>query len=431
MTRDERDGRAGDATGSDAREPATTTRPEQREADQNWLLGPGVDREHRDRQILVVGDTTVGRTLTLLLQRAGYDPLLVRDAGRSAESRTTFLCPPACRALRSLGLTPTLTDEGVPIRRVSVRRDTPGSRQETTLSAPAESGAARPVAIETRDLGDALAEQLPNRQRCTDRALAAVSTGDDGLAIEFEDGIREWFDVLVDTSGDGLARQFAADRSPEQEPLVQYETSVAAETLPSNQLRETWRPSALVQVVPTSEDSTAILRLTAPRATLPSSDEDEAIRTFVEETTAELATGPVSVDDFERATTVRQVRQPDEHAHSAWWGTGLISVCGPACPTAPASEFTTWFGIESALALVSELTGADRPASDVIETYSTRRLRRFRSLRQTLREVRRDHEYPVPDSAPEPLDTIGEFRQLTLSRFLDERLRSLQRDGFG
>ncbi|WP_324761096.1 FAD-dependent monooxygenase [Haloarcula sp. GH36] len=430
MTPGDRDDRIADITTSEAAIP-TGVNANQGESNQNWLLEVNTDRYHRDRQVLVVGDTIVGLTLTLALHQSGYDPLLVRDPGRPVKSQATFLSPSACRVLRSLGVGPLLSEQGVPVESISVERSSSTTKSATILSASTDSDATEAMVIDTRKLRNALDARLPDRQRSTSRSIAMLSTHDSGLQVEFEDGITEWFDVLTDTSLSGVARRLAFGEILEPETLVQYETSVETARVESTRIQDIWRPNALVQLIPSSVRSSTIVRLTTPRTALPSNPDGSVIATIINESSADIEIDHQSVKDFEwEATTVRQPVHCDDGTRKRW-GSGRLSFCGAAVsPTAPATGFATWFGIESSLALLSELNRTEQSVSDAVDTYAAQRRQRLGALRRTTRAVREDHAYSLPDSVPASLDTLGELRQLTLGSFLDSRLWSVQYDWF-
>jgi 2-polyprenyl-6-methoxyphenol hydroxylase-like FAD-dependent oxidoreductase len=408
------------ATGSDEQ----TTRPGgQNRSTPAWIPTDDVITERRDRQILVVGDSVVGLVLTLLLQNAGYDPLIVSGAAHPVSSRVTYLGPPAVRTLDAAGVDSSVRDCGTTVESVSVE-DSPSQDEPTVLSTETEPAETLPVVVRTARLRRALEAQLPARQHGGDRAVETISRRDGGLVVEFGDGIREWFDVVVDAGGGGDALRSAGVVSPTADALAQYEIALDTDSLTRAGIRDHWRSDALVQAFQSPNRSGSVLRVTAP----PSEVDrvlDEANWEAVLRNGTNVTSGGA---EFERKS-VRQARASD--AVTDWWGTGRVAFCGhAACPVAPASGFDVTFGIEDAVAFVTELTGATRDVSNIVDGYSSRRADRLRTLRETTETADPHHQYPMSRSTRPPLDSLGALRAVTLGSFLGTPMASLQRDGF-
>lgn len=386
-----------------------------------------------DRQILVVGDTVVGLTLTLLLRRAGYDPLLVSGAGAPARSRVSHLSPPVLAVLDAVGVGTRLRDRAVTVGSVSVRTPPLPDGSRTVLPADEAPEGARPAVVRTRRLRRALEERLPDRQRRADRAVDGLSRREGGLVVDFGDGIREWFDVVVDAGGGGASLRPTGHGPPESDALAQYETRVESDALPRDQLRDVWLPDALVQYAPRPGEPGGVLRVTAPRSALEAVSRDG--------TTGSRHGGGVLLDELgsipsdrveSGSTTVRQLRLPDGAGRGEWWGVGRVSFCGPAaCPVAPASGFAVSWGVEDAVAFVTALDGPARSASGVVDAYASGRTGRPAALRRATDAAAPDHEYPLPRPAHPSLASLGVLRHVALGSFLGERLRAVREAGFG
>ena len=390
-----------------------------------WVPTDDVISEHPDRQVLVVGDTIVGLALTLLLRRAGYDPLLVSEPNRPVPSRIASLCPPAIGVLDAIGVGTAIREYGTAIESVSVRDSAPASEAPTVLSretTPAET----PVLVRRRRLRRALDAQRPADQRGGNRTVETLSQEDGGLAVEFEDGIREWFDVAVDASGCAASLHTGCD-APPFDVLGQYELPTETEAT-RHQLREHWRPEAFVQQLPAPNGPGSVLRVTAPQPDIETAldwDSWEGIRP------AESGDA-VSEHDGREEATVRQVGLSDAAVTREWWGSGRVACCGAAaCPIAPASGFDVTFGIEDAIAFVTALTSSARPVPAVVDSYAAGRERRLTTLRRTVEAARSAHAYPIQRSVQSPLAAVGTFRAVTLGSFLGAPMASIQRDGFG
>jgi 2-polyprenyl-6-methoxyphenol hydroxylase-like FAD-dependent oxidoreductase len=384
--------------------------------------------QHPDRQVLVVGDTVVGYTLTLLLGRAGYDPLLVSGTGSHAASRVTYLSSPAVQVLNAIGLRQPLRERGVHIESISVQSYT-GEHSESAILVPDGLPAERrPVVVETQQLRSILKQRLPDRQVRVGRSVDTLSQQDAGLAVEFSDGIREWFDMVVGVSGWGTSLRPAGREPPTEEPLLQQEAPIEIDGRSENELRDIWHPDALVQYTPWPNEKGGLLRVTAVPSVLEKGQNAE--------TTGASDPGGMLADELEalplerietEPSAVRQVSLHDDVVQRDWWGTDRVSFCGPAaCPTAPASGFAVSSGIEDAVAFVKNLSGDVRPVADVVDAYVSSRDRRLRTLRQATEEARPDYEYPFPKSAQSVLGSVGTFRQLALEPFLGGPAGSIQ-----
>ena len=171
-----------------------------------WLPTDCVIGPRADRQVLVVGTTPAGLTLTCLLGAAGYDPVLVSGAGSPVTSRLTYLSPAALEVLGSLDLGAALHDRGRAIEGATVRRtDAPGSNgaaDVATAGAP-DPGRAPPIVVPTPILLRTLRGAVPAAATVQDRAVGSISRDAGGIRVTFDDGVRESFDVVVDVGGGG------------------------------------------------------------------------------------------------------------------------------------------------------------------------------------------------------------------------------------
>jgi 2-polyprenyl-6-methoxyphenol hydroxylase-like FAD-dependent oxidoreductase len=389
-----------------------------------WVPTEDVIGHSGDRQILVVGDTVVGRTTAALLGRAGYDPLLAAARNRPVESRVAVVWPPALQVLDALGAGQRVRDSGVRIAELSVRSCETPPDAETTLSRATGGRDGPPVLIGRRDLRRALAHRLPDHG--TARSVDSVLRQGDGVVATFADGVTEWFDLVLDASGGGQSVGTDGRETTECPEVRQYETLVETDAAASPGLWECWHPEAFVQWLPVPEESSALLRVTTSRTDDPASLSGDL-------TDGRWAKEGVALDralhDVE-PTPVRQTTLPDAALAGSWWGADRIVACGTAaCPVAPASGCRVSLGIEDALAFVTELTRGPQSVDAVVETYGARRVQRLKRLRRTAADARSGHAYPAP-TGEGPLATLGALRTVALGPFLGSGLASLQREGF-
>lgn len=381
-----------------------------------------------DRQVLVVGDTVTGLALTLLLERAGYDPVLVAGPEARHPSRLAALWPPARRVLDAAGV-----DTGGLGRAVDSVAVRPGPQEDATVLAREPDAPAPPVLARTARLRRRLEAHLPDA-RGGDRTVDSVSRREGGLVVGFDDGVREWFDVAVDASGwDGPLRA-AGGLTPGRDggsgtvtTLTQYEVPVEGDTArpataDPDRIREGWQPGALVQSLPRPDGSGHLLRVTAVGRDAPAVT--EGVRRALPDT--------ARVPDLSgvEPTAVRQVSSLPADPARAWWGRGRVAFCGgAACPFPPASGVRVQAGIEDALALVSQLARGPRATVDAVEAYAARRARRVGRLGRAAAAARTDHAYPVPDRTRPGLAALGLLRTVALAPVLGAPVATLQREG--
>ncbi|WP_436930694.1 FAD-dependent oxidoreductase [Halosimplex halobium] len=378
---------------------------------------------HPDRQVLVVGATVVGTALALVLRRAGYDPLVVAGGDASPPSGVTTLPPPALGVLDAVGVGATVRRCGVAVRAVSVRGVDSTGATDAADSGGTTTVEASSVLVRTRSLRRTLEARLGDRQRRRDTPIAALAPREDGVAVEFADGVREWFDVVVDAGGlDPSVRP--ADRPPvERATLVQYETATDGDP-DDDRIRERWHDGALVQRLPRPGEPGQRVRVTAPAPDRGPGADEVSPRTVLPDDA-----GVAGELDGVEPTTVRQVRVAGGPPQPGSWGSGRVAACGPvACPVAPATGFRTQLGVEDAIAFARAVTRADRSASAVVDAYAAGRARRLATLFRTAAAARPDHEYPVPDTAS-PLAPVALLRTVPLGPALCERLAAVGSDG--
>lgn len=393
----------------------------------DWVPTDTVITDYPDRQVLVVGDTVAGLTLTLLLRNAGYDPVVVGGTGRPRPSRVAHLSPPALRTFDALGVGTTVRNQGTTVDSVSVHRS--GSpTAETALSKTAAPDGGLPLVVGTDRLSDALSATIPEGTHRGNRTVETVSRRASGLTVEFADGVREWFDVVVDAGGGGTSLRSGPKSIPAANTLTQYELSLDTATTARQQLRELWCPDAFVQQLPSPNSAGSVLRVTTPGAAVENALDGVDWNSFLPNAGVDVASAFASVEP----TRVHQASLSAADVVPERWGTDRLCFSGPAAwPAAPASGFDVTFGIEDAVAFVSELTDATRSATDVVNTYSSRRARRFATLGKTVETTWSVHEYPTRQPTDPALTSLRALRAVTLGPFLGPPMTSLQRAGFG
>jgi 2-polyprenyl-6-methoxyphenol hydroxylase-like FAD-dependent oxidoreductase len=319
---------------------------------ESWASSGDVIGDHPDRQILVVGDTIVGHTLTLLLHQAGFDPLLVTASGKAHESKIAHLWPAAVRTLEFVDIDLSTLAYHTAVDNVSVQDWTAPTENAPTTNSHQANGEP-PMVVPTTELHGLLNELSKQKSRSIDRRVKELSAEDDGAVIEFTDGIREWFDMVLYAGSSETAGQFRKDGSVDTTPLTQYELALSEEKLScESQYTDIRNPDAHVQFVP-RQTSECLIRITTPQGT-----KIDSITESTEDQLPVVATASLDTKLIETVpSTVRQTVLEDGHIDTNWWGGGRVGYCGQAvCAIAPASDFGLSFGIEDALAFVTAPT---------------------------------------------------------------------------
>jgi 2-polyprenyl-6-methoxyphenol hydroxylase-like FAD-dependent oxidoreductase len=381
-----------------------------------WTVSDDVLDEGPERQVLVVGDGLVGRTVTALLQHCGYEPVLAVSDSQPSPPAVVHVAADAMCALETLDIVGQVRDRGTRIESVQTTHaetasDSAARSVETTERTPSMAG----TVIDGAELRRALAVEWPLERARTDRAVRGVTSRPESIEVAFADGVRETFDAVVDTTETQAVEARAAETVPTQR-VVQYAGRCDREEGASQVLREVWARGALVQVIPDATTSQEWVRVTTNRRDVSGLTEQPAV---------EAASGVESrvVADLLRsggATRCRQFRLGANQLPSAVWGEGRIARCGGAAmPVAPAlgSEFS--LGVQDAVAFVSAIARHDHSTTAAIGAYAAAR---HRAISPHLRRARHRQSPRSPTELPRAQDSIAAFtvyRTEALDRVLD------------
>lgn len=152
-----------------------------------------------DRQVLVVGDDVGGLATAAFLAEAGLSPVVVTarvDDG--ASDRPLTLWSSALAFLSRLDVTDDLLASATPVRRWELRRSD-GDRVERLASAHDDGWPF--VVAERARLRGLLRERLPVGRFRLSKTPHRLEPTDGGVHVEFIDGVRERFDVVVGADG--------------------------------------------------------------------------------------------------------------------------------------------------------------------------------------------------------------------------------------
>ena len=376
-------------------------------------------RGSRDRQVLVVGDTTVGRVLTGLLGRAGYDPVLAAAAGESVESRATVVDARAFDVLAAAGVAEGVRDRGTALVAVSSTWLRGDGREPASSVARVPHDRPRPVAVETTAVRRVVDAECGTARAATDRTVDAIVRAEDGVEVAFENGVREWFDAVVDVAGARLSRGSRPPRG-EAASLRQYETRVAVRSEASTELRDVWTEDGLVQCVPMGDATATLLRVTTPASDRWSALPDATVTDRLPEDVAGLSAALSGVEP----TEVGQRRLRDDDPDPEAWGRGRVMRCGVAAsPTAPASGLALSRGIADAGALVSALTRSRGAIEPAVDAYAADRARATATARpDPAADVTRSQ--PTSAVADDALRALATDRRLALTAIRDPERRT-------
>jgi 2-polyprenyl-6-methoxyphenol hydroxylase-like FAD-dependent oxidoreductase len=418
-----------------------------------WLTGEDPVGGPPDRQVLVVGTTVPGLALTLLLRRAGYDPILVGSG--SVGSRLSVLWPPAIDLLDRFGAGGVVRGAAVPVETVTL--DGAGTADTRRPSLPDRTAA--PLLVRRRALREGLRACLRGTDP-RDRTVVGVDQRASAVEVVFADGVREPFDLVVDA---GASRPLVDPPDEPTTPCVrQFEATVPADApMPAHPVEH--HAEQVTQVLPAPPDGDGpgggLLRVTvAPedRAGVgdhtgpsnaaggePKHEESAASSALRRLFPQDWAAVP---DGLLPAVLAEGSIRRTAHAQSGLGPTGddpghdRIVRCGAAAASvAPATGLSAALGIEDAWVLAEELATGPSSVAGTSRRYAGRRRRRGEALRGAATTwVDRQGSgatgaggAPTATGGDGPLAAVSGFRAVALGSLLGPPLSTVQRDGPG
>lgn len=401
----------------------------------------------------MVGATVSGLALTVLLRRAGYDPVLVGSG--SVGSRLSVVWPPAVDLLDRFGAGGVVRGAAMPVETVTL--DGVGGSDTDRLSLPDRTAA--PLLVRSRALREGLRACLRGTSR-QDRTVVEVDQRAGAVEVGFADGVREPFDLVVDAGGSRpLVDPAAGGVSPR---VRQFEAAIPADApVPAHPVEHHGEQVTQVLPAPPNGDDPdgGIIRVTvAPDdATSPGdwTDVDHAdhggpahegavggaaLQRLFPEDWAAAPDGLLSA-----ALAEGRVRRT-EHAQTVLGPTGddagpdRIVRCGAAAASvAPGTGLAVALAIEDAWVLAEALATGPPSVTETSRRYAMRRRRRGEALRgaATTWLDRRGSGAagaagsPTPPAVDGPLAAVSGFRGVALGSLLGPPLSTVQRDGPG
>lgn len=155
-------------------------------------------------RIGIAGGGVGGLSAAIALQRQGHEVTVFEQArGFSRVGADINLTPNVVRAIDGLGAGEAIRRLGArPTFRISRDWDTGHETSRLGMAGEAEARYGAPqVTIHRADIIAALADQFPIGQVRFGQRIRSLTQGDDGVALQFEDGHRETFDLVVGADG--------------------------------------------------------------------------------------------------------------------------------------------------------------------------------------------------------------------------------------
>jgi 2-polyprenyl-6-methoxyphenol hydroxylase-like FAD-dependent oxidoreductase len=324
------------------------------------------------RQVLVVGDGVGGLSAAAFLRRQGLDPTVVagpppRSTDREAVERCVILWDTPVALLADLGVTAELASSSVEIGTWVV--STADGTVLERLEAPDRE--AHPfLAVDRRRLRRALRDRLPSRSVRLTKTPRALRTDDGPPVVEFEDGVRERFDLVVGADGAGSwvgTNGFDADR-PTADGMTTWAFRADGAGVPGT-VAEAWGTDAMVAVIPVTSGACGRLVTTAGDAAAAA---DALAGAFGR------ADHPVT-GGFDLPGPDALVGGPDYVRRADPWAADRVALVGDAARTLPPCSLGPSLAVEDAYVLADELSDRTGTAA-ALGRYECRRRGRLHRL---------------------------------------------------
>lgn len=391
--------------------------PPVRWSDRAGLLADGgLPGLAQTRQVLVVGTGLTGLALATFLQQSGQDPVLV-DAS-TPPSVVTTVWPPGLRLLDRLDVGDAVRSAGRPLDAVTVRTRSDGGTEERTLTA--DGNASTPLIVDAPFVRDRIADGVAAATTLS-TGIACVTERPDAVEVEFENGVREYFDLVVGADGPESTVRALADRArPDWTQLTTLEVADCERERGVAPL-DGWQDAVVVQALPSPDGAGRVLRLTTA-----ASDRDRVDASLV----ARWALPDAAVDASEwteRLSTAEWTPAWQAGADGGEWGAGRVAYCGSAAfPTPWVTGLGAALALEDAWVLADELARCPDGVADAVARYGDRRRRRLQTVLGRTAAVNGRCAYP--GARMEPLATTSRLRAAALGSLCSGSLAALQRN---
>jgi len=356
----------------------------------------------RDRQILVVGAGITGLALATFLVQRGYDPVVLAEHDHEYLSKLAVLQPPARRVLDRADIPVDVSDWSQRTKLLTVRN----ADGERLLDTQPDSDT-DPLYVSKATFRTRLRERVPDTLiRMHD--IEEVSQDRGAVQVTFDNGVREWFDLVVYTRCSPASLARLQDSVADWRRLHQYET--VFENVDSSRSLDQWTPNGLAQVRPLPSTEGTLTRFTTTRDIASGSDTLETGSGLNAANVESDLLDSILGEDIENLdhTSVPQVHRDGSH-----WGDSRVGYCGSAAlPVTPASGLATTVGLADAWVLAAELDTESPSISDAVERYSQRRDRRIEQLLSTV-------ERPAEQRSDDLFTRFKRFRSVAYTLSMD------------
>ena len=324
------------------------------------------------RQVLVVGDGIGGLSAAAFLHRRGLDPTVVagptdRPGGLEAVDGCVVLWDAAVALLADLGVTAELSPSAVAVETwLFARADgTVLDRLET-----AHHDGHPFLSVDRRRLRRALRDRLPRHALRVTKTPRALRTDDGPPLVEFEDGVRERFDLVVGADGTGSWVGAAGFDRPDPTPWGTTTWAFRADGAEvTGTVGEAWSADAMVSVIPTASGTCGRLVTTTDDAGIAAETLAGAFDHAGHPVTGEL--DPPEPDVLVGAT--------DRVLRADAWVTDRLALLGEAARALPPCSLGPSLAVEDAYVFAEELAVRGSLAT-ALERYEHRRRDRLRRL---------------------------------------------------
>lgn len=322
----------------------------------------------RDLQALVVGGGVGGLAAAAALRRAGADPFVVDGAERlDTPAAPVELWPATDELFDRLGVGETVRAASTPVDAWTLRR--PDGAVDDRLETDDDRPAFRTV--EYGRLRNRLRAALPARSVRTGTAVRGLEPGDDTVTVEFDNGVREPFDLVVGADG---ADSTVRNRLWGTDPAYCGTVSLAFPVDPTDGgATEVWDADGTVlRVLPGREGATAWLTAAADR---PVGAVDGGVSRQVA-AALEWSSAPPIDPGTEPTWAGGDFRVPTD-----CWARGRVALLGDAAHARHRlSGLGSSLAVEDAVTLASAVTDEDGPLAARLEAYAAGRRKRLRAV---------------------------------------------------